>query len=68
MATPSSELQLQQDDHALLQHIDFHSTTLEQLLHRSGLDIINLQNQLIELEITGRINATTEGYSKGKNN
>lgn len=57
-----------QDEHPLLQYIDFHNTTLEQLLHRSGLDIINLQNQLVELEITGRITATAEGYLKGNNN
>jgi DNA processing protein len=62
------ELQLQQETHPVLQHIDFHSTTLEQLLQRTGLDIINLQNQLIELEITGRITVTTEGYTKGKSN
>lgn len=63
----SIEKQLPADDHPLLQHIDFHITTLDQLLHRTGLDIINLQNQLIELEITGRISATAEGYLKGKN-
>jgi len=55
---------LAQDNHPLLQHIDFHNTTLEQLLVRSGLDLINLQNQLIELEITGRIRATAEGYTR----
>jgi len=48
----------------LLQHIDFHHTTLEQLLVRSGLDLINVQNQLIELEITGRIKVTAEGYTR----
>ncbi|MCP4324355.1 MAG: DNA-protecting protein DprA [Psychromonas sp.] len=64
----SPELQLQVDTHPLLDHIDFHTTTLEQLLQRTGLDIINLQNQLIELEITGRIHVTAEGYTKGKNN
>lgn len=53
---------IQQETHPLLQHIDFHYTSLEQLLQRSGLDLINLQNQLIELEITGRIKATAEGY------
>jgi DNA processing protein len=58
----------QQETHPILQHIDFHLTTLEQLLQRTGLDIIILQNQLIELEITGRITVTAEGYIKGKNN
>ena len=52
------------ESHPLLKHIDFHFTTLEQLLERSGLDLINLQNQLIELEITGRINVTAEGYTR----
>ena len=50
--------------HPLLAHIDFHLTTLEQLLQRSGLDLLNLQNQLIELEITGSITATAQGYIK----
>lgn len=50
--------------HPLLKHIDFHLTTLEQLLDRSGLDVASLQNQLIELEITGRITATAQGYIK----
>ncbi len=59
-----AELQLVQHQHPLLQYIDFHFTTLEQLLNRSGLDIVNLQNQLIELEITGRITVTVEGYVK----
>jgi len=62
----SQELPLYQEEHPLLAYIDFHGTTLDQLLQRSGLDIINLQNQLIELEITGRISATAEGYIKGK--
>ncbi|WP_372881945.1 DNA-processing protein DprA [Psychromonas sp.] len=50
--------------HSLLKHIDFHLTTLEQLLDRSSLDVASLQNQLIELEITGRITATAQGYIK----
>ena len=50
----------------LLEHIDFHLTTLEQLLARSGLDVVSLQNQLIELEITGSITATEQGYIKLK--
>ena len=52
--------------HPLLAHIDFHITTLEQLLKRSGLDLLSLQNQLIELEITGSITATAQGYIKLK--
>jgi len=63
LTTPSDH-RFPEDPHPLLKHIDFHFTTLEQLLERSGLDLINLQNQLIELEITGRIKATTEGYSR----
>jgi DNA processing protein len=53
--------------HPLLKHIDFHLTTLEQLLNRSGCDVASLQNQLIELEITGRIAVTTQGYIKLSN-
>lgn len=55
------------DCHPLLKHIDFHLTTLEQLLERSGFDIVNLQNQLIELEINGRITVTAQGYIKLRN-
>jgi len=46
----------------LLKYIDYHNTTLEQLLHRTGFDIIKLQNQLIELELAGSITITTQGY------
>lgn len=53
--------------HPLLKHIDFHLTTFEQLLDRSGCDVASLQNQLIELEITGRITVTTQGYIKLSN-
>jgi len=54
-------------NHPLLKHIDFHLTTLEQLLDRSGFDVASLQNQLIELEITGRITVTAQGYIKLSN-
>lgn len=53
-------------DITLLKYIDFHTTTLEQLMQRSGLDVVSLQNQLIELEITGSISVTTQGYIKLK--
>jgi len=53
--------------HPLLKYIDFHLTTLEQLLDRSGFDVASLQNQLIELEITGRITVTAQGYIKLRN-
>ncbi len=52
----------------LLQHIDFHCTVIEKIQQRSGLDIVTLQNQLIELEIAGIIHATAEGYIKLKGN
>jgi DNA processing protein len=58
LATPSPPL---------LKHIDLHLTTFEQLLDRSGLDVASLQNQLIELEITGRITVTAQGYIKLSN-
>lgn len=57
----------QSNAHPLLKYIDFHITTLEQLLSRSGLDVVSLQNQLIELEIAGSISATEQGYIKLKN-
>lgn len=53
--------------HPLLKYIDFHNTTLEQLLKRSNLDLLSLQNQLIELEIAGSISVTAQGYIKLKN-
>ena len=56
----------QTNAHQLLKYIDFHITTLEQLLSRSGLDVVSLQNQLIELEITGSISVTEQGYIKLK--
>lgn len=46
----------------LLKYIDYHITSLEELLQRTPFDIITLQNQLIELEIAGCITITTEGY------
>ena len=52
--------------HPLLAYIDFHVTNLEQLLERSGLPLITLQNQLIDLEINGIIVAVPEGYMKLK--
>lgn len=68
IALPCLDLTFQNDDHPLLKYIDFHLTTLEQILQRSGLDIINLQNQLIELEITGRIAVNAEGYTRCRKN
>lgn len=50
----------------LMAHIDFHITTLEQLLERSGLPLIELQNQLIALEINASISVTATGYIKLK--
>jgi DNA processing protein len=54
----------QKSEHPLLQYIDFHNTTLEQLLKISGLPLVTLQNQLVELEITGSISTTAEGYQR----
>lgn len=61
-----SQLNAKTNTPPLLQHIDFHITTLEQLMQRSGLDLISLQNQLIELEITDSISVTEQGYIKLK--
>ncbi|WP_354622929.1 DNA-processing protein DprA [Psychromonas sp. MME2] len=63
-SSSNSSTTSQKAAHPLLKHIDFHITPLEQIMHRSGLDIISLQNQLIELEITGSITVTAEGYIK----
>jgi len=68
IAQPDAQITSQSGQHPLLKHIDFHLTTLEQLLQRSGIDIINLQNQLVELEITGRITVTAEGYTRCSKN
>ncbi|WP_238596820.1 DNA-processing protein DprA [Psychromonas sp. psych-6C06] len=59
-----SATNIQEEQHPLIQFIDFHLTTLEQILERSGIDLINVQNQLIELEITGRIKVTADGYTR----
>ena len=60
--TEINKINASSTNHPLLKHIDFHLTTLEQLLTRSGLDVVSLQNQLIELEITGSIAVTVQGY------
>ena len=46
----------------LLKYIDYHLTSLDTLLHTTGLDIVTLQNQLIELEMAGVISVTAQGY------
>jgi len=64
--TDTKETKRKTETHPLLQHIDFHITTLEQLLERSSLPLIELQNQLIELEINASISVTATGYIKLK--
>ncbi|RBW44005.1 DNA-protecting protein DprA [Psychromonas sp. B3M02] len=46
--------------------IDYNLTSFETLLARSGLDVVSLQNQLIELEINGIITVQPQGYTKLK--
>ena len=46
----------------LLKYIDYHITSLDTLLHTTGIDIVTLQNQLIELEMAGVITVTAQGY------
>jgi len=50
----------------LLALIDYNLTSFETLLARSGLDVVSLQNQLIELEINGTITVQPQGYTKLK--
>ncbi|MDA7746628.1 DNA-processing protein DprA [Psychromonas sp.] len=52
--------------HFLLDMIDYHLTSFDTILIRSGLDVVSLQNELIELEINGIINAQPQGYIKLK--
>ena len=51
---------------ALLGFIDYSLTSFETILARSGLDVVTLQNELIELEINGIINVQPQGYIKLK--
>ena len=50
--------------HFLLEMIDYHLTSFDTILARSGLDVVSLQNELIELEINGIIIAQPQGYIK----
>jgi len=52
--------------HFLLDMIDYHLTSFETILARSGLDVVSLQNELIELEINGTIVVQPQGYIKLK--
>jgi len=52
--------------HFLLEMIDYHLTSFETILARSGLDVVRLQNELIELEINGTIIVQPQGYIKLK--
>ena len=55
-------LKKQIHSYPLLKYIDYHITSLDKLLHTTGLDIVTLQNQLIELEIADVITVTAQGY------
>ena len=48
----------------LLSLIDYNLTSFETILARSGMDVVSLQNELIELEINGIINVQPQGYIK----
>lgn len=52
--------------HFLLTMMDDHLTSFETILARSGMDVVELQNELIELEINGTITAQPQGYLKIK--
>ncbi|TEW54237.1 DNA-protecting protein DprA [Psychromonas sp. RZ22] len=64
--TEEPELNTLKDKHFLLDMIDYHLTSFDTILARSGLDVVTLQNELIELEINGTINAQPQGYIKLK--
>ena len=53
-------------DNPVLNCIDYSLTSFDVILARSGLDVVTLQNQLIELEINGTINVQPQGYIKLK--
>ena len=52
------------NQNVLLDMIDYHLTSFETILARSGWDVVSLQNELIELEINGIINVQPQGYIK----
>ena len=64
--TPEKETKALKNQHVLLDMIDFHLTSFDTILARSGLDVVSLQNELIELEINGIINVQPQGYIKLK--
>lgn len=64
--TLSSATTSAQKKYPLLDFIDYHITSFEIILERSGLDVVTLQNELIELEINGIINVQPQGYLKLK--
>jgi len=66
LTTPKAEPPIEKIHSPLLDMIDYHLTSFETILERSGLDVVTLQNELIELEINGIINAQPQGYIKLK--
>lgn len=64
--TPPNAITSRQKKHPLLDVIDYHLTSFETILERSGLDVVALQNELIELEINGTIHVQPQGYLKLK--
>ena len=61
-----TEIKIKKNQPILLNFIDYSLTSFETILARSGLDVVTLQNQLIELEINGIINVQPQGYIKLK--
>ena len=64
--TAEKELKTPKNQHDLLNMIDYHLTSFDTILARSGLDVVSLQNELIELELNGIINVQPQGYIKLK--
>jgi len=64
--TNQKQLNPIKNQHFLLEMIDYHLTSFDTILTRSGLDVVSLQNELIELEINGIISVQPQGYIKLK--
>lgn len=64
--TPEEVSHTPKNQNPLLDMIDYHLTSFETILARSGMDLVALQNELIELELTGIITVQPQGYIKLK--
>ncbi len=58
----SSDFELDSDYQALLAHIDYDTTSIEQILQRSGLEIEVVSHMLLLLELNNHIASVAGGY------